>query len=130
MALLASVSRNAVTRLSFSHAAAGVSRLNHSEASQTFAALMRNCKMTGMGDPVGKTVVGRVYHVVGDDLYIDFGHKFGCVCPVPQGGRRKYMRGTEVLLKVKSLELTKKFLGHDNDISLLEADCILLGLNK
>ena len=57
----------------------------HTEpATQTFASLMRNCKVTAMGDPVGKTVVGRIYHVVGDDLYIDFGHKFGCVCTKPR----------------------------------------------
>ena len=61
----------------------------HSDASptqtpQTFASLVRNCKFTSMGDPVGKTVVGKIYHVVGDDLYIDFGHKFGCVCTRPR----------------------------------------------
>ena len=40
------------------------------------------------------------------------------------------MRGTEVKLKIKSLELSQKFLGHEKDMSLLEADCILLGLHK
>lgn len=103
----------------------------HTEpATQTFASLMRNCKVTAMGDPVGKTVVGRIYHVVGDDLYIDFGHKFGCVCTKPREGRGYYIRGTEVKLKVKSLELSERFLGYDRDISLLEADCILLGIHK
>jgi small subunit ribosomal protein S28 len=91
---------------------------------------MRNCKLTNIGDPVGKTVVGRIYHVVGDDLYIDFGHKFGCVCTKPRDGRGLYIRGTEVRLKVKSLELSKRFLGYDRDLSLLEADCVLLGIHK
>ena len=44
--------------------------------------------------------------------------------------RGQYIRGTEVKLKVKSLELSQKFLGYDRDLSLLEAECILLGLNK
>ena len=40
--------------------------------------------MTSMGNPVGQVVVGKVYHMVDDDLYIDFGHKFGCVCKKPR----------------------------------------------
>ena len=114
----------------------------------TFASLVRNCKFTMMGNPVGKEVVGRIYHVVEEDLYIDFGHKFGCVCRVPREGRRNFIRGTEVgekwmqalqyvqswlpqvRLRVNSLELSKRFLGYDKDLSLLEADCTLLGLNK
>merc|ERR1712107_632057 len=77
--------------------------------SPTFASLVRNCKFTMMGDPVGKEVVGRIYHVVEEDLYIDFGHKFGCVCRVPREGRRNFIRGTEVRLRVNSLELSKRF---------------------
>ena len=111
----------------------------------TFASLVRNCKFTMMGDPVGKEVVGRIYHVVEEDLYIDFGYKFGCVCRVPREGRRNFIRGTEVgkkkymrhvqwlpqvRLRINSLELSKRFLGYDQDLSLLEADCTLLGLNK
>ena len=44
--------------------------------------------------------------------------------------RGQYIRGTEVKLKVKSLELSERFLGYNRDISLLEADCVLLGLHK
>merc|ERR1719431_1263173 len=96
----------------------------------TFASLMRNCKLTSMGNPVGQVVVGKVYHIVDDDLYIDFGHKFGCICKKPRDDRGKYVRGTEVKLKIKSLELSQRFLGYDQDISLMEADALLLGLNK
>merc|ERR1719336_3126632 len=95
--------------------------------SQTFASLLRNCKFTSIGNPVGKIVVVKIYHVVQDDLYIDFGHKFGCVCKKPRDDRGQYIRGTEVKLKVKSLEMSERFLGYNRDISLLEADCVLLG---
>ena len=54
------------------------------DCNPTFASLMRNCKLTSMGNPVGQVVVGKVYHIVEDDLYIDFGHKFGCICKKPR----------------------------------------------
>lgn len=37
-----------------------------------------------MGDPENKIVVGKIYHTTNNDLYIDFGWKFHCVCPKPR----------------------------------------------
>lgn len=39
-----------------------------------------------------------------------------------------YVRGATVKLMIKELELSTKFLGATKDLTILEADCILLGL--
>lgn len=93
----------------------------------TFASLLRNCQFTRMGNPVGKIVVGRIYHVVNDDMYIDFGGKFPCVCHRPREKRSIFSRGTEVKVMIKSLELSQQFLGFEKEMTLCEADCVFLG---
>ncbi|XP_030752885.1 28S ribosomal protein S28, mitochondrial [Sitophilus oryzae] len=98
------------------------------EAPQTFASLLKNSKFIDLGDPEGKVVLGKIFHIVEDDLYIDFGWKFHCVCPRPEKNASNYKRGAKVRLRIKQLELSSKFLGYEKDLTLLEADCALLGL--
>jgi len=98
------------------------------EEPQTFASLLKNSKFIDLGDPEGKVVTGQIFHVVDDDLYIDFGWKFHCVCARPRKNASSYVRGAKVRLRIKELELSSKFLGYEKDLTLLEADCHLLGL--
>ena len=41
-----------------------------------------------------------------------------------------YTRGTEVRILIKELELSKTFLGYDREVTLMEADAVLLGLHN
>ncbi|CAG9861536.1 unnamed protein product [Phyllotreta striolata] len=101
---------------------------NENEPPQNFASLLRNSRLIDLGDPENKIVTGKIFHIVEDDLYIDFGWKFHCVCTRPKKNAESYVRGSKVRLMIKQLELSSKFLGYEKDLTLLEADCLLLGL--
>ncbi|OAD52243.1 28S ribosomal protein S28, mitochondrial, partial [Eufriesea mexicana] len=94
----------------------------------TFTSLLRHSKFINLGDPTQKAVVGEIFNVVGNDLYIDFGWKFHCVCPRPELQSNLFTRGTKVKLLIKDLELSTRFLGATTDLTLLEADCTLLSI--
>ncbi|KAM3967484.1 mitochondrial ribosomal protein S28 [Aphomia sociella] len=98
------------------------------QQNHTFASLLRNSKLIDLGDPEGKVVIGKIIHIVEDDLYIDFGWKFHCVCTRPTNRGDEYVRGTRVRIQINDLELSSRFLGSNTDLTLLEADCKLLGI--
>ncbi|XP_061178657.1 small ribosomal subunit protein bS1m-like [Saccostrea echinata] len=110
----------------------------------TFEALFRRSKFCQLGNISNSIVMGKVIDVVYDDLYIDFGGKFHCVCPRPmttvvikneETGKEEivqrfdesYTFGTRVKLLLKEFEMADKFLGSARYTSLLEADAVLLG---
>ncbi|XP_060067403.1 uncharacterized protein LOC132547636 [Ylistrum balloti] len=96
-----------------------------------FDQLLRNSKFVQIGDLRKTVVVGKIIQVVDNDVYIDFGSKFHCVCKKPktslQLDDRKFQRGSKVKILLKDYEMTASFSGTSTDITLLEADATLLG---
>ncbi|KAH9421479.1 37S ribosomal protein S28, mitochondrial [Dermatophagoides pteronyssinus] len=96
----------------------------------TFATLFRDSPYCQLGLPEGKIVIGQIVQVVDDDIYIDFGFKFLAVCRRPKQNAISYCRGALVKVRINDLELSDRFLGSSQDMTLLEADVTLLGLHS
>ncbi|XP_015789683.1 28S ribosomal protein S28, mitochondrial [Tetranychus urticae] len=92
-----------------------------------FDTLLRQSSFMSLGDFEGRIIAGTIYHTIEDDLYIDFGGKFPCIVKRPSNGIQ-FVKGAKVKLRLNDWELSARFLGSSKDLTLLEADCTLLGL--
>lgn len=101
-----------------------------SSGAKSFATLLRNSKFITQGDFRNSTVIGRIFHITNDDLYVDVGMKFHAVVKRPQQEGKLYVRGALVRMRLRDYEITDQFIGTDTDTSLLEADAVLLGLES
>jgi hypothetical protein len=60
----------------------GVEKAKQKEK-KSFAKMFKESKFVALGDLENKYLIGKIVEVLGDDLYIDYGGKFHCVCKRP-----------------------------------------------
>ncbi|XP_022807213.1 28S ribosomal protein S28, mitochondrial-like [Stylophora pistillata] len=98
---------------------------------ENFEEMLRNSKFVKLGRPKGKTVSGRITHIVENDgkkdLYVDFGWKFHTVCTEGRNIASQYKVNDLVKIKLINLEAAEHFLGQTRHITLCEADAKLEG---
>ena len=77
-------------------------------------------------------VVGEVIQVVNEDVYIDIGFKFPVVANLSSKSEHHpiYKKGSKVRVMIKRLECSELFLGFEKELSVLEAEGVLLGKHK
>ncbi|XP_077968946.1 small ribosomal subunit protein bS1m-like isoform X1 [Styela clava] len=88
----------------------------------SFATLLRYSPFISLGDFQGKQLYGRVVEVLDDNLFIDYGGKFLCVCKKPRDSPSDVGPGSTVQIKLLDWELSARFLGATKDITLLESE--------
>ncbi|KAM7394859.1 hypothetical protein PAMP_021635 [Pampus punctatissimus] len=98
----------------------------------SFASLLRRSPLVQMGPAKGKVVVGRIFHVVRDDLYIEFGGKFHCVCQLPTDLAQERSHIVRVLIKSFDTILTCPVLYPSTDVTdhRAEGSCFFIFKNK
>lgn len=68
----------------------GESLIESTSQPVTFAKLFKNSKFVALGGLRDSLLIGKIVDVVADDLYIDYGGKFNCVCKIPQTKNNRY----------------------------------------
>lgn len=95
----------------------------------SFEEMLRTSNLMLMGDPRKKNVTGIVFNISGDQIYVDYGHKFYGVFKIPEDvEKQQFQPGTKVVVKVNELELTQQFLGENTMFSLLESSIEFVAL--
>uniref|UniRef100_H2YG89 28S ribosomal protein S28, mitochondrial n=1 Tax=Ciona savignyi TaxID=51511 RepID=H2YG89_CIOSA len=83
---------------------------NESSKVVSFATLLRNSPFVHLSAQKLPKVVGRIMKIHDNNLYIDIGTKFYCVCPVSSEDLKKYHEDGKVMVAVKDFELSASFL--------------------
>jgi hypothetical protein len=71
------------TKTQIEHNLLAVNLNKNTDKPKNFAQLFKESKFVQLGNLENKYLIGRIADVVGDDLYIDYGGKFYCVCKRP-----------------------------------------------